>query len=309
MPPTVSVVVPFYNQAAFARETIESVLVQDYPHLQVVLTDDASSDGTGDILREYAAAHPDRVRALVAETNAGIAGNINRGLAEVRGELVAWLGGDDVMLPGKLSRQVEALEGRPDAVACVHDAEVFESDSGRVLGRFSELYNGRPGVREGGIELQFDPTYFMLPSATMFRAAAAPPHGFDERLRFGNDWLWHIELFRNGVAVALQDVLVRYRRHSGNITADPATDARGLEEGLVTMAIVIARYPELARLARRRMAAFLLAAARRSWVQGDRRATGRYLAAALREGGPIGTPRLVVQMAGTRRRRGGDTPT
>ncbi|MGZ4202224.1 MAG: glycosyltransferase family 2 protein, partial [Thermoleophilaceae bacterium] len=60
-------VVPFYNQAAFARETIESVLAQDYPHAQVILTDDASSDGTGDILREYAAAHPDRVRALVAE--------------------------------------------------------------------------------------------------------------------------------------------------------------------------------------------------------------------------------------------------
>ena len=304
-----SVVAPFYNQAAFARETVESVLAQDYPQLQLILTDDASSDGTGDILREYEAAHPERVRALVAEQNAGIAGNINRGLAEVRGELVAWLGGDDVMLPGKIARQVEALERRPDAVACAHDAEVFESESGRVLGRFTELYNGRPGVRGGGVELQFDPTYFMLPSATMFRAAAAPAHGFDERLRFGNDWLWHIELLRNGPVIALQDVLVRYRRHAGNITADPATNARGLEEGLVTMAIVSARYPELAGLAHRRSAAFLLAAARQAHAHGDRRLLARYLGSALREGGPIGTTRMALRMAGTRRRRGGDTPT
>jgi glycosyltransferase involved in cell wall biosynthesis len=308
VPPLVSVVVPFYNQAAFARETIESVLAQDYPELDVILSDDASTDGTGDILREFAAANPERVRALVADSNAGIAGNINRALKVVRGELVAWLGGDDVMLPGKIARQVEALEPRADAVACCHDAEVFESESGRVLGRFTKLYNGRAGVREGGVELQFDPTYFMLPSATMFRAAAAPAHGFDERLSFGNDWLWHIELLREGPVVAIQDVLVRYRRHRGNVTADPATDARVLEEGLIAMAIVLARYPELAGPVRRRMAAFLLAAARRAHREGDRRQLLRYLLAALGQAGPIGTAQLAARMAATRRRRGGDTP-
>jgi glycosyltransferase involved in cell wall biosynthesis len=306
VPPLVSVVVPFYNQEAFARETLESVLAQDYPQLQVIATDDASPDGTADIMREYEAAHPDRVQAIVAEKNTGIAGNINRALAHVRGELVAWLGGDDVMLPGKIARQVEALERRPDAVACAHDAEVFESQSGRVLGIFSELYNGRRGVREGGIELQFDPTYFMLPSATMFRAAAAPAHGFDERLRFGNDLLWQIELQRNGPVIALQEVLVRYRRHGGNITSDPATHARTLEEGLMTMAIVLARYPELAKLAHERSAAFFLAAARQA--KGDRRLMARYLRSALREGGPIGTARMALRLAETRRRRGGDTP-
>jgi glycosyltransferase involved in cell wall biosynthesis len=308
VPPLVSVVAPFYNQAAFARETIESVLAQDYPHLQVIATDDGSSDGTGDILREYEAAHPDLVRAVLVEENTGIAGNMNRGLAQVRGELVAWLGGDDVMLPGKIARQVEAMERRPDAVACAHDAEVFESESGRVLGRFTELYGGRPGVREGGIELQFDPTYFMLPSATMFRMAAAPPHGFDERLRFGNDLLWQIELQRHGPVIAVQDVLVRYRRHGGNITSARATHERTLEEGLMTMAIVLARYPELAKLAHRRSAAFFLAAARQARASGDHRLMARYLGSAFREGGPIGTPRMALRLADTRRRRGGGTP-
>jgi hypothetical protein len=191
-------------------------------------------------------------------------------------------------------------------VACAHDAEVFESESGRVLGRFTELYGGRLGVREGGIELQFDPTYFMLPSATMFRMAAAPAHGFYERLRFGNDLLWQIELQRHGPVIAVQDVLVRYRRHAGNITSARATHERTLEEGLMTMAIVQARYPELAKLAHERSAAFFLAAARQA--KGDRRLMVRYLRSALREGGLIGTTRMAVRMADTRRRRGGDTP-
>jgi hypothetical protein len=149
----------------------------------------------------------------------------------------------------------------------------------------------------------------MLPSTLVFRASAAPAHGFDERLRFGNDLLFHIELLRSGPMIALQDVLVRYRRHGGNITADPATDARVLEEGLLSMAVVLARYPELSRLARRRMAAFLLAGARRSYGEGDRREATRYLGAALRQGGPIGTVQMALRLADTRRRRGGDAPS
>ncbi len=64
---------------------------------------------------------------------------MNRALAVHRGELIAWLDGDDVMLPGKLERQVAALDADPSAAGCSHDAEVFDSDSGRTIGRFSQM--------------------------------------------------------------------------------------------------------------------------------------------------------------------------
>ena len=97
------------------------------------------------------------MKVVASEENTGIAGAFNRALDAHTGEYIAWLGGDDVMLPGKLSRQVAALQARPDAIGCCHDADVFDSDSGRSYGRFTEVYNGRRGVRDGGVELLLDP--------------------------------------------------------------------------------------------------------------------------------------------------------
>lgn len=280
--PKVSVIVPIYNQAPFIRETVESVLAQDHPNVELVLSDDGSTDGTTDILRDYAERTPDRVVLVASERNTGIAGAFNRALEAHSGDLVAWLGGDDVMLPGKLSRQVEVLSARPDATGCCHDAEVFDSDSGRVYGRFTEVYNGRRGVREGGVELLLDPAYLMLPSTMMVRSEALPARGFDPRIRVSNDWLFDIELFRHGRCVALQDVLARYRRHSRNATSQTVDT---LEDALVVLALAEARYPELAPLIRPRRVAAIFGEASRRFQGGDRRGALRYLTAGARAGG------------------------
>ena len=308
MAPRVSVLVPFYNQVGFATEAVQSVLAQDYRDFELILADDASSDVTVELLERLAETDPELITLLRAPHNRGIAGNFNAALAAAQGELVAWLGGDDVMLDGKLSRQVRVLDDHPEAVACVHDAEVFESASGEILGRFSELYNGRAGVRSGGIELQFDPTYFMLPSATMFRRQAAPAHGFDQRLRFANDWLWTVELLRHGTVIGMQDVLVRYRRHGANITADAGTRARVLEEGLIALAVVDARYPELHGLVRQRAAAFHMAAAWELAAGHHWRQAGARTRVALAAGGPVSTVRVGRRLLRARRQRGGGTP-
>jgi glycosyltransferase involved in cell wall biosynthesis len=300
--PKVSVIVPIYNQAPFIRETVESALAQDYSNLELVLSDDGSTDGTTDILREYAGRNPDRVKLVASEINTGIAGAFNRALDAHTGEYIAWLGGDDVMLPGKLSRQVAALQARPDAIGCCHDAEVFDSDSGRTYGRFTEVYNGRRGVRDGGVELLLDPGYMMLPSTMVVRSSAVGSLRFDQRIRVSNDWLFDVELFRRGPIVGLDDVLARYRRHDRNATSQVSDT---LEDALVVLAVADARYPELHRLIRRRRVAAIFGEASRRWRAGQRRAAFRYLAAAAGSGG-IGRSlavalRLVRVEAGRRR--------
>jgi glycosyltransferase involved in cell wall biosynthesis len=281
-PPKVSVIVPIYNQAPFIRETVDSVLDQDYPSLELVLSDDGSTDGTSDILREYAQREPERVKVEASEENTGIAGAFNRALDAHTGDYIAWLGGDDVMLPGKLSRQVAILESRPDAIGCCHDAEVFDSASGRAYGRFTEVYNGRRGVRDGGVELLLDPAYLMLPSTMMVRSSAVGELRFDRRIRVSNDWLFDIELFQRGQVVGLDDVLARYRRHRSNATSQ-VSDV--LEDALVVLAIAEARYPKLRRPIRVRRAAAIFGEASRRWRAGDRRAALRFIAAAAGSGG------------------------
>jgi len=280
--PRVSVIVPIYNQAPFIRETVDSVLGQDYPNLELVLSDDGSTDGTSDVLSEYAAREPERVKVVASEQNTGIAGAFNRALHAHTGQYIAWLGGDDVMLPGKLSRQVAALEARPDAIGCCHDAEVFDSASGKPYGRFTEVYNGRRGVRDGGVELLLDPGYMMLPSTMMVRSSAVDGLRFDERIRVSNDWLFDIELFRRGPVVGLDDMLARYRRHQGNATSQVSDT---LEDALVVLAVADARYPELHRLIRLRRVAAIFGEASRRWRAGERRAALRYIAAATGSGG------------------------
>lgn len=281
-PPKVTVIVPIYNQAPFIRETVDSVLGQDYPNLELVLSDDGSTDGTSDVLSEYAAREPERVKVVTSQHNTGIAGAFNRALQAHSGEYIAWLGGDDVMLPGKLSRQVATLQARPDAIGCCHDAEVFDSVSGKSYGRFTEVYNGRPGVREGGVELLLDPGYMMLPSTMMVRSSAVDGLRFDERIRVSNDWLFDIELFRRGRVVGLDDTLARYRRHQGNATSQVSDT---LEDALVVLAVADARYPELHRLIRVRRVAAIFGEASRRWRAGDRRVALRYIAAAVGSGG------------------------
>ena len=305
--PKVSVIMAVYNVEAFIDEAATSVLAQDHSNLELVISDDGSTDGTLALAEEIQRRDPRRVKVLHEDANRGKAAAANRALSAAEGELLAWLDGDDQMLPGKLSAQVAVLERRPEAVGCCHDAEVFDSESGRVLGSFSSLYNGRP-LREGGVELWFDPTYRSLPSATMFRASACPPHGLDIRLRRANDWLFDIEVFRQGICAVIPEILVRYRRHADQMTTDRLR-TEWFEEGLTVMDIVESRYPELRARARTSRAALLLGESRRLARAGRRRdALGR-VADAVRAGGALGLARVAGHMLRAARQRRGAAAT
>ncbi|MGO8906773.1 MAG: glycosyltransferase family 2 protein [Solirubrobacteraceae bacterium] len=285
--PRVSVIMAVHNEERFIAESVESVLAQSYTDFEVIISDDGSTDETPTIAHSFAQRNPERIRVLRAERNQGKPFALNRALAVHRGELIAWLDGDDVMLPGKLERQVAALDSDPSAAGCSHDAEVFDSDSGRTIGRFSQIYNGSP-LRSGGIELWFDPTYRMLPSATMIRSSFCPPAGFDLRLTYTNDWLFDIEVFRHGCCVAIDEALVRYRRHDDNLSTRGETSGVTFEEGLMAMAIVTARYPALQRHARTISTALMLGQARRAGARREWNTAAQYGLAAYGTGGVTG---------------------
>jgi glycosyltransferase involved in cell wall biosynthesis len=277
------------------------VLAQSFADFELIITDDGSTDATAALAQSFVERDAQRVRLVRGERNQGKPFALNRALAIRRGELIAWLDGDDVMLPEKLARQVAALDANPDAAGCSHDAEMFQSEDGSVIGRFSEFANCAP-LRSGGIELWFDPTYKMLPSATMIRSALCPPGGFDERLTFTNDWLFDIEVFRHGRCVALDDVLVRYRRHADNFTTRAEQSGASYEEGLMAMAIVTARYPQLQRSARKMSTAILLGQARRRLARREWRDGVAYARAAAATGGPSGLAGVAAAMARSRAR-------
>ena len=115
--PVVTVVTPSYNQGHFIRATIESVLSQDYPHIEYIVIDGGSTDQTLDVVKKY----QDRLQFYSAP-DGGTADAINKGFRRARGSIWTYLNADDTYLPGAVSTAVRSLLQNPDVVGVYGDA-------------------------------------------------------------------------------------------------------------------------------------------------------------------------------------------
>ncbi len=109
--PLVSVIIPAYNAEDFIAATIESVLAQDYPAIEIIVVDDGSTDDSAKIVRRYQERHPSV--QLIQQANSGVAAARNAGIKIARGEYIAPLDADDIWFENKISEQVKALESGP----------------------------------------------------------------------------------------------------------------------------------------------------------------------------------------------------
>jgi glycosyltransferase involved in cell wall biosynthesis len=128
--PLVSVTTPSYNMARFLEETIGSVLSQDYPHIEYIVMDGGSTDGTLEILKKYAG----RLR-YESGPDKGQAEAINKGFAASKGEVFAYLNADDCYLPGAVGKAVSHLMRNPHAGMVYGDA-YYTDESGKILGAY-----------------------------------------------------------------------------------------------------------------------------------------------------------------------------
>ncbi|HUP59847.1 MAG TPA: glycosyltransferase [Thermoanaerobaculia bacterium] len=275
--PRVSVHVLTYQHRDFIRQALDSVLAQDYPNLEIVVGDDASTDGTAAIIAEYERAHPGVVKALLSDRNLGITANANRILEQCTGEFIAWFAGDDEWLPGKLSAQVAWFAKNPDAVLCYTNTEIFDSESGRPLRLQHDRMRNR--FRGGGIEQMFRSATFFASSSVMTRRSAIPSHGFDARVRNVSDWLLWVDVASRGRIGYVRDVYTRYRLHSANIMK--RFDA-ALAEQLVAIGIAESRYPQYVGAAKRIRADILFATGVERLRSGDTAGAARMFTYAVR---------------------------
>ena len=107
--PLVSVFLPTYNQDLYVAESINSVLSQDYENIEIIVGDDFSQDKTWDIVLELQARYSSKIKVFRNERNLGITGNCNEILKRCTGMYVAFFSGDDLLNPGKISKQVSAM--------------------------------------------------------------------------------------------------------------------------------------------------------------------------------------------------------
>lgn len=212
--PAISVVTPSYNQAEFLRPALDSLCRQGYPHLQMIVIDGDSSDGSQEIIKSY----EDRLSYWVSEPDGGPAQAINKGFAHATGEIVGWLNSDDCLAAGALWEVGKAFAEDPELDMIYANAlyidehdHIFLADHGHQKTGF---YYGRMQPRE------LVPAYWKyvhaLPQPTVFFRRHLLEHcGFlDESYHF----IFDFELFWRFMQAAkvrkIEKVLAFYRIHS-----------------------------------------------------------------------------------------------
>ena len=139
--PKVSIVTTTHNQEAYVRRAFDSFVAQqvDFP-VEIIVADDASTDSTPAIIREYAERYPHLFRPIFRPENLGLNRNLVGALAIARGEYIALCEGDDYWVdPLKLSKQVVFLDGNPQTAVCFHPVRVVWEDGHAKDSTFPDL--------------------------------------------------------------------------------------------------------------------------------------------------------------------------
>jgi hypothetical protein len=293
--PWLSVVMPTYNGAEYLRAALDSVAGEGTDGLELLVVDDGSTDGTPELLREYARRLPLRI---VSERRAGnwVAGT-NLALRAAAGTYACFLHQDDLWLPGRLEATRGALVGS-DVALLVHPA-IFVDRAGKKVGKWSTPFGQAARTIPGAdfVERLLVQNFLAVPAPVFRREVALGAGGLDERLWYTADWDLWLRLAAHGPVRHLPAPLAAFRVHAASQTMAPTRTRRDFEEQMST---VLERHfagwassaaPERARSVRRvaelsvRLNAALAAAARGErveWIS---------LAGALAALGPAGVRR------------------
>ena len=205
--PLVSVIVPAYNRAAYLAQAIDSVLAQTYAQREIIVVDDGSTDGTGEMAAGYGA----RIH-LIRQPNAGAAAARNFGIAQSRGPLIALLDSDDRWRPEKLARQVPLFAD--PRVGLVHGAiHSFRDSDGAAISDFF------PGLNFDVHDLLSYPG--LCTQTLVFRRQIFDRAGpFDSTFRTAEDWEWTLRAAAICEMRGVSDIVAEIRVHDQQLSGD-----------------------------------------------------------------------------------------
>ncbi len=237
--PLVSILIPSYQQKAFLKEAIESALAQSYPNLEIIVSDDGSTDGSVELIQSYEQKYPNIIRGLFEEQNIGTIGNFNKLNAEGRGKYKCRLDGDDLMAPNNISTQVAILEANPQLIGTYHNLELFESDSGKKICNF---INRKRPARKGTIQNVIKYGCFFPGAFTLLRREALAGRKNSTKAKVVSDYLFMTDVLAHGGEIGYIDqILGRYRIHENNITG---SRIRLIKHTIWAVGIIAIKYPK-----------------------------------------------------------------
>ncbi len=217
--PLVTALVPTYNGASFILRTLESLAAQTWPHLEILIGDDRSTDDTLDVVRRFAGISPN-TRIVERDVNLGWLRNSNDLMDRAEGELMFFAFHDDVVAPDYVEELVAALGRNERAVLAFSDMEVRELDGTTTLHVLDEVEGLRTGLQRGRVMVD-RPGNWWVPNRGLFRSSAFAEvggiHPNDEG-EYSADWTWLLGLSLIGEFVRVPEVLCTKHYTAGSIS-------------------------------------------------------------------------------------------
>lgn len=225
----ISVILPVRNGERFVAATLESVLAQTHRHLEVVIVDDGSTDGTPTILKAVAA-RDSRARVFLGP-HAGVAAARNHAIAQARGPLIAPVDADDLWHPRKLERQYEAFRRGHDSIGVVYcwSIGIDENDFVISQGQCESVAAGRV------LEVLAEINFLGNASTPLFRRTCVEEvGGYDSglhavRAQGAEDWKLYLAMAENCEFAVVPEYLVAYRRSSTSMSTDTTAMRQSME--------------------------------------------------------------------------------
>ena len=181
--PLVTVVCLCYNQGKFVRKSVESVIAQNYSRVQLILVDDASTDGSAEVIEAIASENPE-IECLLLERNVGSCRAFNRGLDLAKGEFIIDLAADDLLMSDRIARGVDQLTAMGKEYAIQFSDANYIDEQGRLLWRHSEKFP-HDTIPQGDIYREIIYRYFICPTTMMMRTSIVKDlGGYDESLHY-----------------------------------------------------------------------------------------------------------------------------
>jgi glycosyltransferase involved in cell wall biosynthesis len=230
-----------YNQKDLLAEAIESVVTQKTNfEFEIIVCDDASTDGSVEVLRDYAHRYPLLVKPVFRDQNVGHYVNYVDAHNRATGEYVAHLDGDDLFLPGKLQKQVDFLDAHPAVSVAWHAVKLIDGDS-KSQGRISVRESIAP---DGYVSLEdvLEIGTVGVHSSTMYRASARTTR---QPAISPIDWFYAVEFLSRGQGYQMAEELGVYRRaEAATMSTNPASAQKVRRHFADMILYYIERFPE-----------------------------------------------------------------
>ncbi len=202
----VSVLMATYNSEAFIIEVVDSILLQAFKGFELIIVDDGSSDSTIEIIQSY-----DDHRIKLFQFDHNRLETLNKGIDLSQGKYIVRMDHDDVMLPGRIQKQVDFMESNPNVAVCGSWIELFGSETGVI----------KTSANHEDIISNMVHSCQMAHPSTIIRKSILDAHDIRYRdgYSFADDYKMWCDIIKVGCFANIQEVLLKYRRSPAQLSA------------------------------------------------------------------------------------------